>query len=426
MAEQKIQQLASTQTDYFLTDLIGTKVVGKGKKIGKLSDLIIVESGNMPEVIQIFVGRPFGDPSLLIPWDKVKSITDNEITVDIENIKKYEGVVAEQDVLLKDHVLDKKVLDIEERDVEIVYDVKLTVKEGKMYVSGVDLSKYGLLRRMGLRRLANFIYAIAEKIKDQTISWNYIQPLPTNLTRFQGELKLNVLKEKLKDIHPVDLADILEEMEYSQRNLVFEELDLKRASDTLEEIEPNVQRDLIRSMKTERAAELLSQMTPGQAADVLSVLARSQANAILKLFNQENVEKIKSIMEKQEEKVLNLTTAKIIKCSPDMTVGQAQDEFKNLAKSKDVISYLYVVNGNDELIGVVDLKELLGEKEESTLKDVMTDTVIALNKKSTYKEASRIFSKYDFRALPVVNGHNKLLGAVTYKDLMGLKHHFLE
>ena len=426
MSEEKTQNTLPFQNEYYLTDLMGTKVVAHGKRIGKLSDLLVIDVSTMPEVASICVSRLFGDPSLLIPWEKVKAITDKEIVVDVENIKKYEATPTDNDILLKDHVLDKKVLDIEERDVEVVYDVKLVFKEGKLFIAGVDLSKYGLLRRIGLKRVANFIYAVADKIKNQTISWNYIQPLPTDLSSFKGELKLNVIKEKLKDIHPVDLADILEEMDYGQRNLIFEELDLKRASDTLEEIEPSVQRDLIGSMKTEKAAELLSLMTPGQAADVLSVLAHSQTNAILKLFKEEDVEKIKAIMEKQEEKILNLTTNRIIRCSPQMTVKEAQDEYQNLAKSKDVVTYIYVVNENDELVGIVDIKELLEGKEEETLKDIMTDTVISLNKKSTYKEASRIFSKYDFRSIPIVNGHNKLLGAVTYKDLMRLKHHFLE
>lgn len=426
MAEEKTQSVLPFQNEYYLTDLMGIKVVAHTKRIGKLSDLLVIDVSTMPEVGSICVSRLFGDPSLLIPWEKVKAITDKEIVVDIENVKKYEASPTDNDILLKDHVLDKKVLDIEDRDVEVVYDVKLVFKEGKLYIAGVDLSKYGLLRRIGLKRVANFIYAVADKIKNQTISWNYIQPLPTDLSSFKGELKLNVIKEKLKDIHPVDLADILEEMDYGQRNLIFEELDLKRASDTLEEIEPSVQRDLIGSMKTEKAAELLSLMTPGQAADVLSVLAHSQTNAILKLFKEEDVEKIKAIMEKQEEKILNLTTNRIIRCPPEMTVKQAQDEYQNLAKSKDVITYIYVVNENDELVGIVDIKELLEGKEEETLKDIMTDTVISLNKKSTYKEASRIFSKYDFRSIPIVNGHNKLLGAVTYKDLMRLKHHFLE
>ncbi|MCL5970039.1 MAG: CBS domain-containing protein [Patescibacteria group bacterium] len=426
MSEEKTQNTLPFQNEYYLTDLMGTKVVAHGKRIGKLSDLLVIDVSTMPEVASICVSRLFGDPSLLIPWEKVKAITDKEIVVDVENVKKYEATPTDNDILLKDHVLDKKVLDIEDRDVEVVYDVKLVFKEGKLYIAGVDLSKYGLLRRIGLKRVANFIYAVADKIKNQTISWNYIQPLPTDLSSFKGELKLNVIKEKLKDIHPVDLADILEEMDYGQRNLIFEELDLKRASDTLEEIEPSVQRDLIGSMKTEKAAELLSLMTPGQAADVLSVLAHSQTNAILKLFKEEDVEKIKAIMEKQEEKILNLTTNRIIRCPPEMTIKQAQDEYQNLAKSKDVVTYIYVVNENDELVGIVDIKELLEGKEEETLKDIMTDTVISLNKKSTYKEASRIFSKYDFRSIPIVNGHNKLLGAVTYKDLMRLKHHFLE
>ena len=90
--------------------------------------------------------------------------------------------------------------------------------------------------------------------------------VPENIGSFKGNVKLNVLKEKLPDIHPVDLADILEELNEEQRTAIFNELDTEQASDTLEEIEPRVQRSLISSMDKERVAELIDEMTPAQAA----------------------------------------------------------------------------------------------------------------------------------------------------------------
>ena len=104
------------------------------------------------------------------------------------------------------------------------------------------------------------------------IPWTCIQPLPTNIGRFKGNVKLNVLKEKLSEIHPVDLADILEEMDHDQRVMVFSTLDHEQATDTLEEIEPKVQREIISSLSTEKVVQLINDMTPGQAADILSVL----------------------------------------------------------------------------------------------------------------------------------------------------------
>ena len=262
--------------------------MSKGKRIGKLSDIVIKEGGKIPEVTHIYVTRSFGNPPLMIPWEKVASLATTETVVDIETIKQYAGEPEKEAILLKDHILDKKILDTEGREVEVVYDVKLVLRNNKLYVSDVDLSRYGLLRRIHLGSVANFIYNLAAKIKNQTISWTYIQPLPTQIGSFRGDVKLNILKEKLSEIHPVDLADILEELDSEQRTMLFNQLDTEKASDTLEEIDPIVQRDLISSLKKEKVVQLINEMTPGQAADILAVLPYADAKPLLRSLKQDN------------------------------------------------------------------------------------------------------------------------------------------
>ncbi len=411
---------------YFLSEILGAKVMLSGKKLGKLSDVIIKENGKIPVVTHFYVTRSFGYPSLLIPWENIRSMTVREVAIDIESLEKYEGVPAEDAVLLKDYILDKKVLDIEDREVEIVYDVKLVIRNNKLYVSDVDLSRYGLLRRMGLKGFANFVYKLADKIKDETISWTYIQPLPTKISSFKGNVKLKILKEKLSEIHPVDLADILEELDPEQRVTIFNKLDTERASDVLEEINPNVQRDLVSSLKKEKAALLIDQMTPGQAADVLASLPISEANAILELLNEDNAKKIKSILEKQEEKILNFATLNFLTFAPDITAEKAKSEYQRIAKGKDVVMYIYVVDSQNKLLGVIDIKELLMAKDEALLSDIMVTNIISLKHESTLKEASTMFARYSFRAIPVTDANNKIDGVVLYRDVMNLTHHFLE
>jgi magnesium transporter len=286
---------------YFLSSILGAKVIWKGAKIGRLSDLVILD-GVIAEVTHFYITRSFGNPSLLVPWEKVSSLGAKKIEIDIENIEKYQAEPSEGMVLLKDHIVDKKVLDIDGREVEVVYDVKLVVRNNKLYVTDVDLSRYGLLRRMGIKWLADFIYNLADKVKEQTISWSYVEPLPAQLSSFKGAVKLKVLKDKLSEIHPVDLADILEELEPEQRNMVFDQLDIDHASDTLEEISPNVQRMLIASLKKERVAQLLNEMTPGQAADVLQVIPASEADDIMKLLTLKMQKKLSIFLNSMNRK----------------------------------------------------------------------------------------------------------------------------
>ena len=425
MTENDIQKENMGENTFFLSNIIGRKITLRGKKIGSLKDIIIFETESIPEVTHFIVGRSFGYHSLLIPWKNVLDINNKEIVIDIDSIEKYENDPKDSQVLLKDHILDKKILDMDDNEVEVVYDVKLALKNNKLYVTDVDSSKYGLLRRIGLKGIANFIYNLADRIKTDTISWTYVQPLPEHISSFKGNVKLKVLKDKLTDIHPVDLADILEELDHNQRLAIFNELDTEQASDTLEEIEPRVQRDLISSIKKERTAELINDMTPAQAADILDILPASEADDILALLDKESAQKIQFLLEKHDEKILNLATSHFLKFTPDVNVGQALEEFHNVAKDKDVIMYLYIVDEQDKLHGVIDIRELLQAELGQLLKDIMITHVITLNTESTLVEASEMFSRYSFRAIPITDDNDIIYGVIPYRDVMNLKHRFI-
>jgi CBS domain-containing protein len=418
VVENKIEQ------QFFLSDIIGKKVLSGRKKIGKLADLIIKENGKFPIVTHLFVGRSFGYPPLTIEWEKVISFSQKEVTVNIGDVAEYDKGVQEDAILLKDYVLDKKVLDVEEREVDVVYDILLTMKNGKLYVCDVDFSKQRLYKRMRLRFLAKTVGEVEES---KMVSWQYIQPLE-NLDSFKGDIKLNILKEKLSTLRPVDLADVLEEMDHEHRVKIFEKLDEERASDTLEEITPNVQRALIASLDKKKVAKLLDVMTPGQAADILSVLPGPDAETIMKSMSKDDLTKIRSILGQHNENVLNYATQKYLRFPPDETVLMAQESYAIEAEDKDVVMYLYIVDAQEKLLGVIDIKELLQAPMKTTtkLQDIMVLDIISLKTTSTLKEASLLFSRYSFRALPIVDPDGRIVGVVPYKDVMNLKHLFFE
>jgi len=411
---------------FLLSEMLGAKVFRSEKKIGSLSDLMIIETGKIPEVVNFVITRPFGDPPLLVPWECIVTLEPQLLVIDIDDLKKFESSPAEDAILLKDHILDKKVLDTEDAEVEVVYDIRLVERNAKLYVTEVDTSKSARLRRLGFGFLSKVLAPQGDPEDSGVISWMYIQPLPSHISSFKGDVKLKILKETLAEIHPVDLADILEELDHDQRVMVFSSLDNEQASDTLEEIEPHVQRDIISSLSKEKVVQLINDMTPGQAADILSVLPSSEAHVILEALNKETAKKIQSILGKQEEKVIHYTTQKILKFSPDTTVEYVQNDYPRHARDKDVIMYIYVVDAQDTLLGVIDLKELLQADDRALLKDIMVENIISLNTESTLKEASQSFARYDFRALPVTDEKNRIVGVIPYRDVMNLTHHFLE
>jgi len=318
----------------FLSEVMNTKVLLNGKKIGKLLDLIILEKHKAAEVTYIIISRPFGYPSLVVPWNNISSFNEKEVTIDIDDVEKFAYKIPEGFILLKDYILDKKILDLEDTEVEVVYDIKMVMGKNKLYITDVDPSKNERYRRLGLDKFTNLIRKDSDKSEDELIPWSYVQALPSNIGSFRGDVKLNILKEKLNDLPPVDIVEILEDLDHEQRLTVINQLEEEHASDTLEEISPNMQREIISSLKKEKVANLIDMMTPGQAADVLSVLTLEDQEAIMELMDEENLNKIKSILEKRQDTILNLITERYLKAQPDETVETVENAYPKRAKSK--------------------------------------------------------------------------------------------
>jgi magnesium transporter len=416
----------STEEIFFLTELLGVPVYFNDRRVGKLQDLAAVDRGNFAEVTHFQIARPFGDAPLMVPSGKVRFFNRREVVVENGDPKQYVRPLLSEEVLLRDYLLDKKVLDTEDREVEVVYDIRLVLSNNKMYVSDVDISRFGLLRQIGLRGLANYLYERAAEAKKKLIPWSYVQPLPPNLDSLRGNLKLSILREQLAEIHPADLADILEQLDSSQRVKILEQLDTERASDTLEEVEPAVQRDIVFAMNKAHVAQLIGEMTPGQAADLVGVLPAKEKRTILELLQREQAAKIKEILENHEMNILNFATRKFPKFPPEMTVKQAREQFREMAKSMDVGVYFYIVAESNKLLGVADVKELLTANDDEMLKNIVVEKVICLNPESTMREAMDTFIRYGFRALPVTDKDGTLLGVVPYQDVMNLRHRILD
>ncbi len=407
------------EQEFFLSEILGRRVFVKKRQIGRLSDLAIVETGKLPEVTHVVVSRSFGYPPLTVPWDRVRLISNQEIVLDIgEEMSQFERAPQANLILLHDHILDKKILDLDDHEVEIVYDVKLAFQNDKLYAAEVDFSHYRALRRLGLRKLAKLL---TNRNQEDRVSWLYVQPLPEQLGSFEGNIKLKVPKAGLSEIHPVDLADILEELEGGQRVALFNALDAEQASDTLEEVEPRVQRELIRAIEKERAAVLINDMSPAQAADILAILPRDQASAILKLLDRDKSSKVGHIIDKHDEQILLYGSSELIRLPPSTPAAEVLDRYRELAKGKEVVMYVYVTDAAGALKGVVDIRDMVAAEPGQTLGDIMTEHVISLRKDATLRDAAMLFERYNFRALPITDENDHLLSAVSSRDVRSLR-----
>lgn len=397
----------------FLSDLTGRQVLLNEKKIGKLADLAAVENGAIPVVTHIVVGRPFGDPSLFVPWENVASFSKEKIVINIESPEKYLEEPGGNAILLKDYVMDKKVLDVANRDVDVVYDIRLIMKNGKLYVSAVDFSRERFLKRIGLGFLVGMI---PEETKHTTVSWNYIQPLE-NVTSLSGDIRLKVLKEKLSELPPEDLADVLEVVDRDQRVRIFHSLDDDTAAEALEETEPRVQREILASTSTERVAQIFAHLSAVQIAEIISILPREDAEEFEKLLKGGVASRVHEIITQHDVPASTLASRRFLAFPGDLTVEDAFTRFRTEAPNCMVTMYIYVVDDKRRLRGVIDINELLQANPKSRLEEIMTKNVVTLAPGTMRAEVEELFRKYGFRAIPVVDESRKVVGVIREKDV---------
>jgi CBS domain-containing protein len=406
----------------YYSELIAKKITRNGEKIGILEDLVIMETPGCPEVKYFHVRCFPGRSSLMIPWDKVLGIHGSSIEITPDSLPEFEREPGPGDIRLREYILEKKVIDLDDHEIKVVYDLHLIINMfNKLLVFEVDFSRISLLRRYGFFWLSRFLQG-GGKAEAQTTPWMYVQMIPDG-TGEADDVSIKTLKENLSRMHPVDIAEIIEDMDQDQRAMVFSELDTSTASDALEEIAPPIQREIVSVLTREKAVAIINEMTPGQAADILSTLPYEEATEILKVMTPEKVQKVRSILERSGENILNYTTTRFIMLPPDARVGEVRDDYARLARDKDVIMYLYIVDDSDILRGVVDIKELLQADDNQNLLDIMVYEMITLTSRSTLKEAAEEFSRYDFRALPVVDDDEKIIGVVPYRDIVKLRRH---
>ncbi|HXX87109.1 MAG TPA: CBS domain-containing protein [Candidatus Acidoferrum sp.] len=404
----------AAEQQFYLSDLIGKKILNGKEKIGKLYDLVVKENGaKFPVVTHIIVGRPFGDHFLLIEWEKVVSISQKEITVNIGNIFEYEKELAEKAILLRDYILDKKILDVTNREVEIVYDIKLVENKNKLYVTSVDTSRGRLLKRMKLGFLAN---DHPEAVKNATLSWLYIQPLE-NISSFSGDIKLKVLREKLAELPSVDLADVLEVLEEDERTELFASLDTKTAAAALDATEPRIQRQILSTISLERIAQIFNHLSPMEIADMIWILPQKDSEEIKQILNKEVAEKVKKIISEYDIPASTLALHRYLVFPSNTLVEDAFTRYRKEAPKSDVTMYIYVKDDEEQLKGVIDINELLQADPNATLEQIMTRHVVTVRPSTMRGELEVIFRKYRFRALPVIDESRKIVGVVREKDV---------
>jgi magnesium transporter len=319
------------------------------------------------------------------------------------------------DILIYRDLLDKQIVDINGAKLVRVNDLELGDVKGKLCLVAADIGLRGLLRRLGVeKRGEKFLSLFKYKLLHKLISWTYVQTVEPKLTR----LTLTVSRQKVSSLHPADLAEIISEVSQKERSAIFGSLDVDTAAEALHELEPRVQADIIDDMSKERASDILERMPPDEAADVLGDLPEAKAQELINLMEKEEAEDVQELMEHEEDTAGGLMTTEFLAFPPDMTVEEAIKELRLEAPNVETIYYLYVLDTEEHIIGVISLKNLILAVPQTLLSDIMKTPAKTISLETGEKDVAEFISKYNLLAAPVVDENMVMRGIVTVDDVV--------
>ena len=231
--------------------------------------------------------------------------------------------------------------------------------------------------------------------------------------------KYATLRDILVTMNPSDVAGLFSDLEEKQIPLLFRLLPKELAAETFVEMEPDAQALLIRGFSDNELKEVVSELYVDDAADLVEEMPANVVRRILAQADPEMRSSINQILRYPENSAGSIMTTEYVSLRPGMTVEEAILRIRRQGVDKETIYTCYVIAKDRTLMGIVTVKDLLlAEDDDTPIQDLMITNLISVTTQTDQEEVARMFSKYNFLALPVVDGENRMVGIVTFDDAM--------
>ena len=404
-------------TFVFLSAILDKPVrMQNGARVGTLVDVLAdAAEPSYPKVTALRVR--VRSEVLRVDWSEVLSCEPNgTIIKGRESLQPLKLLGSE--IPLAQDVLDRQIVDTDDAKVERVNDLHLLRARGDLRVAHVDVGFRGLVRRLGWERAVDALYRAMRPEspylkRDQFVPWKHVRPLAAG----SAKVRLDLARRALSEVHPSDLAEILEDLDRRERAVLFRDLPVESAATALEESEPELQRELLRLVEPARAADIVGEMQPDAAADLLAELPEEESAKILAEMDAPEAREVEQLLTYDENSAGGMMNTTYLRLRPAMTAQAALDSVRAQAKEIEQVHDCFVVMRDRKLAGVLSLRDLLLAAPDTPVDNLMHHHPAPLDPEDSAKHVAEMAAKYNLFSLPVEKD-GKLLGVVTVDDVL--------
>lgn len=395
--------------EFFFSQVLGKPIYDPaGRAVGRLRDMAVRWDGVSPRVTGIKYAKGL---QTHIDIEEIDEWDENGIRLKAPLANCRMVPLRDDEIYVGKWLLDKQIIDLKGSKLVRVNDIKLSwVQHGTandIILLAADIGVRGVFRRLGLEFLVRHR-------PHHLVGWQFIEPLKNRA----ASLRLSQEHSKIGQLHPADIADIIEELDHQERTGFLDNLDNQTAAEALAEVDLETQVEIIESMDSHRASDILEEMPPDEAADILGELPEEKSSEILELMEPEEARDVRGLMDYPEDTAGALMTTEYIAFLPRMTAEETINRLRELAPEAETIYYLYVVDERNVLQGVLSLRNLIIAPPQTALGDFMNRRVISVHHSDNHRKVLEVVTKYSLLAVPVVDDQGVMLGIITVDDVL--------
>ena len=398
----------------YLSQVIGRPVRDRNDEpIGKVADLIVAVGDRYPPVTGLVVETD--RRRIFLPWTSVDRLDESGAKLSTLTMDLGKFHQRPDEILLRTDLMDKQIVDIDGRKVVRVNDLRLDEVEGALHLVAVDVGAAGLLRRLGveggMRTIArNLRVGVPEKY----IDWEDVDPVETSI----ASIKLRVPHAGLAELHPADLATIIDQLAPRDRAGVLASLGDDAVADAIEEMEPETQVEVLEDLEPGRAADILEEMSPDDAADLVADLSQTTRDEIFALMEKDEKAEVQELLGYPEDSAGGIMTTEFVAVPAHLSAAETIDMLRHLEPNAETIYYIYVTDDDGRLAGVLSLRDLIVAAPDTLIGDVMITEPVAVGVLADQDEVAEVVAHYNLLAVPVIDEDGRLAGIVTVDDAL--------
>jgi len=398
----------------YLSQAIGRPVLDAGgDAVGKVADLLVAVGDRYPPVTGLVVAT--GRRRFFLPWSGLDRLDASGARLRTQTIDIGKFQQRPNEILLRQDLMDKQIVDIDGRKVVRVNDLRLDEIEGRLRLVAVDVGTAGLLRRLGIVGGYRIVARnLRLPVPERYIDWEDVDPVETSI----ASIKLRVPHAGLAQLHPADLASIIDQLGRRDRAGVLASLDDEAAADAIEEMEPETQVEVLEDLEPARAADILEEMSPDDAADLVADLSDEAREEILALMEHDEAAEVTELLGYPEDSAGGIMTTAFVAVPATLTAAQTIERLRQLEPDAETIYYVYVTDDDERLVGVLSLRDLIVAPPDTLIASVMIAEPVAVGVLADQDEVAQVVARYNLLAVPVIDPDGRLAGIVTVDDAM--------